>query len=40
MDEKMKLLGQKPTRFGFGEGLVTLGERHSNVIVLGGDITG
>lgn len=36
----MKLLGQKPTRFGFGEGLVTLGERHSNVIVLGGDITG
>lgn len=36
----MQLLGQKPTRFGFGEGLVTLGERHSNVIVLGGDITG
>ncbi len=35
-----ELLGQKPTRFGFGEGLVTLGERHSNVIVLGGDITG
>jgi len=35
-----ELLGEKPTRFGFGEGLVTLGERHSNVIVLGGDITG
>jgi transketolase len=35
-----QLLGQKPTRHGFGEGLVTLGERHSNVVVLGGDITG
>ncbi|MFM8179268.1 MAG: transketolase family protein, partial [Candidatus Kapaibacterium sp.] len=30
----------KPTRFGFGEGLVELGERHDNVVVLGGDITG
>lgn len=37
---KNELLGQKPTRFGFGEGLVVLGERHDNVIVLGGDITG
>jgi len=36
----MELLGSKPTRFGFGDGLVDLGERHSNVIVLGGDITG
>lgn len=36
----MQLLGQKPTRHGFGEGLVTLGERHDNVVVLGGDITG
>jgi transketolase len=36
----MQLLGSKPTRFGFGEGLVALGERHSNVVVLGGDITG
>ncbi|MBU3678241.1 MAG: transketolase family protein [Candidatus Kapabacteria bacterium] len=36
----MDLLGQKPTRFGFGDGLVDLGERHSNVVVLGGDITG
>jgi transketolase len=36
----MELLGQKPTRFGFGDGLVVLGERHSNIIVLGGDITG
>lgn len=30
----------KPTRFGFGEGLVVLGERYDNVVVLGGDITG
>ncbi len=36
----MELLGSKPTRFGFGDGLVELGERHSNVVVLGGDITG
>lgn len=36
----MDLLGSKPTRFGFGDGLVDLGERHSNVVVLGGDITG
>lgn len=35
-----ELLGEKPTRHGFGEGLVVLGERHDNVIVLGGDITG
>lgn len=34
------LLGSKPTRHGFGDALVTLGERHSNVVVLGGDITG
>jgi transketolase len=37
---KYELLGEKPTRHGFGEGLVILGERHSNVVVLGGDITG
>lgn len=36
----MELLGSKPTRHGFGEGLVTLGERYENVVVLGGDITG
>jgi transketolase len=36
----MELLGQKPTRHGFGDGLVDLGERHENVVVLGGDITG
>ncbi len=33
------LLGHKPTRQGFGEGLVVLGERYDNVVVLGGDIT-
>jgi len=38
--EELKQYGSKPTRFGFGDGLVTLGERHSNVVVLGGDITG
>jgi len=32
--------GKKATRFGFGEGLVVLGERYDNVVVLGGDITG
>ncbi len=29
-----------PTRMGFGEGVVVLGERNPNIIVLGGDITG
>jgi transketolase len=33
-------LGKKPTRHGFGEGLVYLGEKNDNVVVLGGDITG
>ncbi len=33
-------LGKKATRFGFGEGLVALGEKYDNVVVLGGDITG
>lgn len=32
--------GKKSTRFGFGEGLVSLGERYDNIVVLGGDITG
>ena len=40
MTPKFELLGKKATRFGFGEGLVTLGERYDNVVVLGGDITG
>jgi transketolase len=30
----------KATRFGYGEGLVELGRRHDNVVVLGGDLTG
>ncbi len=38
--EKFDLKGKKPTRHGFGEGLVELGERYDNVVVLGGDITG
>lgn len=38
--EKIKLLGKKPTRHGFGKGLVELGEKYDNVIVLGCDITG
>lgn len=38
--QEIQKLGMKPTRFGFGEGLVTLGERYDNVVVLGGDITG
>ena len=40
MTPKYELLGKKATRFGFGEGLVTLGEKYDNVVVLGGDITG
>ncbi len=36
----LELKGKKPTRHGFGEGLVVLGERNPNVVVLGGDITG
>lgn len=35
-----KLLGKKPTRYGFGKALVELGEKYENVVVLGGDITG
>ncbi|MBM2816247.1 MAG: tkt [Ignavibacteria bacterium] len=38
--EPLKLLGSKPTRHGFGEGLVALGEENENVVVLGADITG
>jgi transketolase len=35
-----EMTGKKATRFGFGEGLVVLGERYDNIVVLGGDITG
>src|SRR5258706_16151490 len=37
---RFEMHGKKATRFGFGEGLVVLGERYENVVVLGGDITG
>ena len=37
---KLEQYAAKATRFGFGEALVTLGERNENVVVLGGDITG
>jgi len=40
MSTSFPLRGSKPTRQGFGEGLVVLGERYDNVVVLGGDITG
>lgn len=38
--KKFELRGKKPTRHGFGKALVDLGEKHDNVVVLGGDITG
>lgn len=38
--KKFELLGKKPTRHGFGEALVDLGDKNENVVVLGGDITG
>ncbi len=38
--QKLEIKGKKPTRHGFGEGLVVLGEKYNNVVVLGGDITG
>jgi transketolase len=38
--KKIEVSGKKPTRHGFGEGLVELGDKHDIVVVLGGDITG
>ncbi len=32
--------GMKATRQGFGQGLLELGEKHDNVVVLGADVTG
>lgn len=32
--------GDKPTRHGFGEGLVELGKKNKNVVVIGADVTG
>ena len=37
---KFEKYDSKPTRHGFGEGLVELGENDERVVVLGGDITG
>jgi transketolase len=37
---KLEQHASKATRFGFGEGLVVLGERDERIVVLGGDITG
>jgi transketolase len=38
--DRFEMQGKKATRFGFGEGLVVLGEKYENIVVLGGDITG
>ncbi|MBX3043684.1 MAG: transketolase family protein [Candidatus Kapabacteria bacterium] len=32
--------GLKPTRAGFGKALVEMGEKHSNLVVIGADVTG
>ena len=32
--------GKKPTRIGFAEGLVEMGEKHDNVVVIGADVSG
>jgi transketolase len=37
---KIEMKGTKPTRHGFGEGLVALGEKYDNVVVIGADVTG
>ena len=37
---KLEKYDSKPTRHGFGEGLVDLGEKDERIVVLGGDITG
>lgn len=35
----MKVIEKKPTRIGYGEGLLELGKRNTNVVALGADIT-
>ena len=35
-----KDIGMKPTRFGFGEALVELGDKNPNIVVLGADLSG
>ena len=40
MMKDFELKSKKPTRHGFGDGLVILGEKHDNLVVLGADVTG
>ena len=40
MEKKIKILGEKDTRSGFGEGLHELGKSHPNVVALCADLTG
>lgn len=37
---KFEIYGQKPTRHGFAQGLVELGEENKDVVVFGADVTG
>lgn len=38
--KKIEVYGNKPTRDGFGHGLVELGERNENVVAIGADVSG
>lgn len=38
--KKIEQYGSKPTRDGFGHGLVELGERNENVVAIGADVSG
>jgi transketolase len=38
--EKFEQYGSKATRVGFGEALAEMGEKHSNLVVIGADVTG
>ncbi|RFC53209.1 transketolase family protein [Brumimicrobium aurantiacum] len=40
MEKNIKILGEKDTRSGFGEGLHELGKSHPNVVALCADLTG
>ncbi|WP_417266353.1 transketolase family protein [Brumimicrobium sp.] len=40
MEKEIKILGEKDTRSGFGEGLHELGKTHPNVVALCADLTG
>ena len=37
---KFEIYGKKPTRHGFAQGLVELGEENDDVVVFGADVTG